>query len=169
MRFETLGKRENPAILFFHAMGVTGASSVPIAKYLQDRYFCILPTSSVYCRGETYVSKADEIRQIDGGQPGGQAVPGTAGRLTGTQFLGIRQHRRTFQIPRRDDAGISAGKLPGVYGHEPYAVPDPRSARLRGDAGSHLGTKRAAGSAVFGSKVKSQKEKERENYHEISY
>ena len=65
MRFETLGKKENPAILFFHAMGVTGASSEPIAKHLQDRYFCILPTSSVYCRGETYVSKADEIRQVE--------------------------------------------------------------------------------------------------------
>ena len=65
MRFETFGKKENPAILFFHAMGVTGASSEPVAEHLQDRYFCILPTSSVYCRGETYVSKADEIRQIE--------------------------------------------------------------------------------------------------------
>ena len=30
--------------MFFHAMGVTGESSEPVAKYLQDRYFCILPS-----------------------------------------------------------------------------------------------------------------------------
>ena len=51
-------------MLFFHAMGVTGASSEPIARCLQDRYFCILPTSTVYCAGQKYVSKADEIRQV---------------------------------------------------------------------------------------------------------
>ena len=48
MRFETLGNRNDPAVLFFHAMGVTGESSEPVAKYLQDRYFCVLPTSTVY-------------------------------------------------------------------------------------------------------------------------
>ena len=43
MNFKTLGNRKDPAVLFFHAMGVTGESSEPVAKYLQDRYFCILP------------------------------------------------------------------------------------------------------------------------------
>lgn len=57
MLFQTYGDRRNPAVLFFHAMGVTGASSEPIARYLQDRYFCILPTSTVYCEGQKYVSK----------------------------------------------------------------------------------------------------------------
>ena len=52
-------------MLFFHAMGVTGASSEPIARYLQDRYFCILPTSTVYCEGQKYVSKADEVIQVE--------------------------------------------------------------------------------------------------------
>ena len=52
-------------MLFFHAMGVTGASSEPIARFLQDRYFCILPTSTVYCEGQKYVSKLDEIRQVE--------------------------------------------------------------------------------------------------------
>ena len=52
-------------MLFFHAMGVTGASSEPIARHLQNRYFCILPTSTVYCAGQKYVSKADEIRQVE--------------------------------------------------------------------------------------------------------
>ena len=65
MLFQTYGDRRNPAVLFFHAMGVTGASSEPIARYLQDRYFCILPTSTVYCEGQKYVSKQDEIRQVE--------------------------------------------------------------------------------------------------------
>ena len=65
MIFNTMGKKSNPAILFFHAMGVTGGSSIPTASYLQNDYFCILPTSTVYCAGQTYVSKADELRQIE--------------------------------------------------------------------------------------------------------
>lgn len=64
MLFETLGGKWNPAVLFFHAMGVTGASSERVAEHLQDKYFCILPTSTVYCDGQKYVSKADEARQI---------------------------------------------------------------------------------------------------------
>ena len=65
MLFETFGDKKNPAVLFFHAMGVTGESSEPVANYLQDRYFCILPTSTVYCKGQKYVSKADEVRQVE--------------------------------------------------------------------------------------------------------
>lgn len=34
MRFAALGDRKNPAVLFFHAMGVTGESSELVAKYL---------------------------------------------------------------------------------------------------------------------------------------
>ena len=65
MMFQTYGNRNHPAVLFFHAMGVTGGSNEPVAKYLQDRYFCILPTSTVYCNGQKYVSKADEARQVE--------------------------------------------------------------------------------------------------------
>ena len=65
MLFETMGNRKDPAVLFFHAMGVTGASSKPVAKCLCDRYFCILPTSTVYCAGQKYRGKADEVRQIE--------------------------------------------------------------------------------------------------------
>ncbi len=48
MRFVTLGNRQDPAVLFFHAVGVTGESIEPVARYLRERYFCILPTSTVY-------------------------------------------------------------------------------------------------------------------------
>ena len=65
MLFETFGDKKNPAVLFFHAMGVTGESSEPVAKYLQDTHFCILPTSTVYCAGQKYISKADEVRQVE--------------------------------------------------------------------------------------------------------
>ena len=65
MLFQTYGNRNHPAVLFFHAMGVTGESSEPVANYLQDRYFCILSTSTVYCKGQKYVSKADEVRQVE--------------------------------------------------------------------------------------------------------
>ena len=65
MKFKTLGNRNNPAVLFFHAMGVTGESSEPVANNLQDTHFCILPTSTVYCKGQKYVSKADEVRQVE--------------------------------------------------------------------------------------------------------
>ena len=65
MTFKTLGNKENPAVLFFHAMGVTGDSSEPVAEYLQEKYFCIMPTSTVYCKGQRYISKADEVRQVE--------------------------------------------------------------------------------------------------------
>ena len=52
-------------MLFFHAMGVTGASSKPVAEHLQRDYFCVLPTATVYCPGQRYLSKADEVRQVE--------------------------------------------------------------------------------------------------------
>ena len=63
MLFHTMGEKGNPAVLFFHAMGVVGASSEPVAKELQDKYFCILPTSTVCCAGQRYISKEDEVKQ----------------------------------------------------------------------------------------------------------
>ena len=65
MIFNTLGKESDPAILFFHAMGVVGESSIPVAEFLKDHYFCIMPTSTVYCADQKYISKADEIRQVE--------------------------------------------------------------------------------------------------------
>ena len=65
MRFETMGDPSRPAVLFFHAMGVTGESSAPVAECLRERYFCILPTSTVYCSGQRYQGKAEELRQLE--------------------------------------------------------------------------------------------------------
>lgn len=65
MRIETVGNSANPTILFFHAMGVTGASSMRVAEHLQKRYYCIMPTSTVYCAGQKYISKSDEARQVE--------------------------------------------------------------------------------------------------------
>lgn len=65
MQFQTFGDKRNPAVLFFHAMGVTGASSEPVAAQLQEHDFCILPTSTVYCVGQRYAGKADEVRQVE--------------------------------------------------------------------------------------------------------
>ena len=65
MLFETFGDKKHPAVLFFHAMGVTGESCEPVANYLRDTHFCILPTSTVYCTGQKYISKADEVRQVE--------------------------------------------------------------------------------------------------------
>lgn len=64
MIFKTTGDKSKQAILFFHAMGVTGDSSMPVAENLAENYYCILPTSTVYCAGQTYRSKQDEVQQI---------------------------------------------------------------------------------------------------------
>lgn len=64
MVFKTTGNKSNPAILFFHAMGVTGESSMPVAEKMAEKYYCIMPTSTVYCPGQKYHSKRDEIQQM---------------------------------------------------------------------------------------------------------
>ena len=64
MIFNTAGKKTDPAILFFHAMGVTGDSSLPVAEYLRDHYYGILPTSTVCCRGKTYLSLEGRLPRL---------------------------------------------------------------------------------------------------------
>lgn len=66
MVFKTIGDKSNPVVLFFHAMGVTGESSMPVAEKLADKFYCVMPTSTVYCSGQKYRSKRDEIQQIVG-------------------------------------------------------------------------------------------------------
>ena len=64
MVFKTIGNKSNPVILFFHAMGVIGESGMPVAEKMKEKYYCIMPTSTVYCPGQRYQSKRDEIQQI---------------------------------------------------------------------------------------------------------
>ena len=64
MVFKTIGNKSNPVILFFHAMGVIGESSMPVAGKMAEKYYCIMPTSTVYCPGQRYHSKRDEIQQV---------------------------------------------------------------------------------------------------------
>ena len=64
MEFKTLGNKLKPVVLFFHAMGVTGESSMPVAKKLAEEYYCIMPTSTVYCSGQKYCNKKDEVQQV---------------------------------------------------------------------------------------------------------
>ena len=64
MEFKTLGNKLKPVVLFFHAMGVTGESSMPIAEKMKEKYYCIMPTSTVYCFGQRYQSKRDEVQQV---------------------------------------------------------------------------------------------------------
>lgn len=52
MVFKTIGNKSNPVILFFHAMGVIGESSMPVAEKMKEKYYCIMPTSTVYCPGQ---------------------------------------------------------------------------------------------------------------------
>ena len=66
MVFKTIGNKSNPAILFFHAMGVTGESSMPVAEKMAEKFYCVMPTSTVYCSGQKYRSKKDEVEQIVG-------------------------------------------------------------------------------------------------------
>ena len=54
MKFQAMGDPQNPVILFFHAMGVTGESSFRVAEYLKEKYFCVMPTSTVYCPGQIW-------------------------------------------------------------------------------------------------------------------
>ena len=65
MIIHTLGNPKNPVIVFFHAMGVDGDSSLDVAEQLKDDYFCIMPTSTIYCKDQEYISKEDEIRQVN--------------------------------------------------------------------------------------------------------
>ena len=65
MRCQTLGQPGSPAVLCFHALGVNGRSNERFGRYLADDHLVVMPTISAFCPGETYLGKADEIRQLD--------------------------------------------------------------------------------------------------------
>lgn len=45
-------------------MGVTGESSMPVAEKMSEKFYCVMPTSTVYCSGQKYRGKRDEVQQI---------------------------------------------------------------------------------------------------------
>ncbi len=65
MQVSTMGTPGNPVILCFHALGVDGSSNERFARYLQDTHFIVNPTLSMFCPGESYQSKQDEIAQLN--------------------------------------------------------------------------------------------------------
>ena len=65
MQVTTMGNSDKPVILNFHALGVDGHSNERWACYLQDDYFVINPTMSIFCQGQTYKSKRDEVAQLN--------------------------------------------------------------------------------------------------------
>lgn len=65
MKFDILGKKENPAILMIHGMFCNSDSVKYFAKYLQEDYFIIIPTlNGHYIGANHYVSKENEAKEI---------------------------------------------------------------------------------------------------------
>ena len=65
MLFQTYGDRRNPAVLFFHAMGVTGRKQRTGCEIFAGSIFLHLAHLHRLLRGQKYVSKLDEIRQVE--------------------------------------------------------------------------------------------------------
>ena len=37
---------------------------MPVAEKMADKFYCVMPTSTVYCSGQKYRGKKDEVQQI---------------------------------------------------------------------------------------------------------
>lgn len=64
MIIETLGNRNNPAILLIPGMFCTHTFCIPFAKYLEDSYYIILPTLDGHHKGTEYISKEDSAKKV---------------------------------------------------------------------------------------------------------
>lgn len=64
MIIETLGNRNNPAILIVPGMFCTGSACKLFAKYLEDSYYVILPTLDGHHKGTEYTSKEDAAKNV---------------------------------------------------------------------------------------------------------
>ena len=65
MKYFEFGQEHPELMVMLHGGGVCYRGALPVAEYLKDRYYCMMPTSTVYCAGQNYVSKADELRQLE--------------------------------------------------------------------------------------------------------
>lgn len=64
MKFQTFGNKDNKAILLIHTLYTSADFFAPITQLLANDYFVIVPTLSGHYENSTFVSTADEIRQI---------------------------------------------------------------------------------------------------------
>ena len=64
MRLQTCGNKNNIAVLLIHTLFTSAGFFAPITQFLAKDYFVILPTLSGHYENSTFVSTADEIRQI---------------------------------------------------------------------------------------------------------
>lgn len=64
MRFQTFGNKNNKAVLLIHTLFTSADFFAPITQLLANDYFVIVPTLSGHYENSTFVSTADEIRQI---------------------------------------------------------------------------------------------------------
>lgn len=55
MVFKTTGNKSNSVILFFHAMGVTGESSMPVAEKMKENI-------TVLCQHQPYIALDRDIK-----------------------------------------------------------------------------------------------------------
>ena len=64
MRFQTFGDKNNKAVLLIHTLFTSADFFAPITQLLANDYFVIVPTLSGHYENSTFVSTADEIKQI---------------------------------------------------------------------------------------------------------
>ena len=64
MRFETFGDKNNKAVLLIHTLFTSADFFAPVTRLLANDYFVIVPTLSGHYENSTFLSTADEIRQI---------------------------------------------------------------------------------------------------------
>jgi esterase/lipase len=65
MKFQTLGDKKNPAVLFIAGMFCDANANMPFAKYFTDNYYVILPTLDGHCQDDSiYLCKEGEAEKI---------------------------------------------------------------------------------------------------------
>ena len=64
MKFQTFGDKNNKAVLLIHTLFTSADFFAPITQLLANDCFVIVPTLSGHYEHSTFVSTADEIRQI---------------------------------------------------------------------------------------------------------
>lgn len=64
MLFQTFGSKNNKAVLLIHTLFTSADFFAPITQFLSNDYYVIVPTLSGHYNNSTFISTADDIRQI---------------------------------------------------------------------------------------------------------